>query len=276
MMSRGILTIALTCLASTSLWCQRTQTQNDLNAQLNGKILVLRNFYSGNNLEYDSDGALLGDAKPGPFTLADIKIESIVLTDSGIEISGKRVGAWFKDAKKDAKPDLLDVGNIRIHVSTPVSDSATPVSLDPILKKIFLADGEDLRPMVPWCWQAYLSGSDFAARSQAYRTMLGQQDDPPVEKQSDTAVTAPRAKSTPDPHYTKEARSRNVEGTSALSVVIETNGTASRIAVMRPLGMGLDEQAVEAISHWTFKPGIKNHQPVRVQILVEITFRCCP
>jgi TonB family protein len=37
--------------------------------------------------------------------------------------------------------------------------------------------------------------------------------------------------------------------------------------------MGLDEKAIEAVSRWRFEPGLKNGQPVAVQIGVEVVFR---
>jgi len=43
--------------------------------------------------------------------------------------------------------------------------------------------------------------------------------------------------------------------------------------VVRPLGMGLDEKAVEAVGKWRFKPGQKDGHPVPVMANVEVNFR---
>jgi protein TonB len=40
--------------------------------------------------------------------------------------------------------------------------------------------------------------------------------------------------------------------------------------------MGLDEQAILAIRQWKFQPAMKNGKPVRVQIEIQMDFRCCP
>ena len=45
------------------------------------------------------------------------------------------------------------------------------------------------------------------------------------------------------------------------------------IRVVRPLGMGLDEKAVEAVGKWKFKPGQKDGHPVAVMANVEVNFR---
>jgi len=43
--------------------------------------------------------------------------------------------------------------------------------------------------------------------------------------------------------------------------------------VARPLGMGLDEKAIEAVRTWRFEPAKKDGQPVPVQMNVEVSFR---
>lgn len=63
------------------------------------------------------------------------------------------------------------------------------------------------------------------------------------------------------------------QGTVVLSVVVEPNGTASHIRLLRSLGFGLDEKAVEAVRHWHFKPGMKDGEPVSVYATIEVNFR---
>ena len=41
----------------------------------------------------------------------------------------------------------------------------------------------------------------------------------------------------------------------------------------KPLGMGLDEKAVEVVRTWRFKPGVRNGIAVAVRVLVEVSFR---
>src|SRR5579863_1981699 len=63
-------------------------------------------------------------------------------------------------------------------------------------------------------------------------------------------VSAPRVLSRVDPDYTPEASAAKVEGTVLLSVVIGTDGMAHDINVVKGIGSGLDEKAVQAIQKW--------------------------
>lgn len=86
-------------------------------------------------------------------------------------------------------------------------------------------------------------------------------------------VSAPRAIYAPDPEYSEEARHAKYQGTVILYVIVDADGRPRDIRIMRSLGMGLDEKAIEAVKTWRFEPARKNAQPVSVQISVEVTFR---
>ena len=58
-----------------------------------------------------------------------------------------------------------------------------------------------------------------------------------------------------------------------LSVEVDPSGRATNIRVVRSLGLGLDEKAVEAVKKWKFKPGMRNGQPVTVVATIEVNFR---
>jgi TonB family protein len=86
-------------------------------------------------------------------------------------------------------------------------------------------------------------------------------------------VSAPSIRSKAEPAYSEEARKNKLQGTVQLSLVIDATGTPTQIAVLRPLGLGLDENAIEAVSHWKFSPGMRNGAPVAIQTQVEVAFR---
>ena len=86
-------------------------------------------------------------------------------------------------------------------------------------------------------------------------------------------VSAPRALETPDPEYSEEARKAKYQGVVVLWLIVGPDGKPRDIRVSRPLGMGLDQKAIEAVQRWRFEPAMKDGRPVAVQINVEVNFR---
>jgi protein TonB len=76
-----------------------------------------------------------------------------------------------------------------------------------------------------------------------------------------------------EPEYSEEARKAKYSGTVLLSIVVDATGMPRDIKVTRPLGLGLDEKAIEAVSKWRFKPAMKGGHAVAVQANVEVNFR---
>jgi TonB family protein len=76
-----------------------------------------------------------------------------------------------------------------------------------------------------------------------------------------------------EPSYSFEARAAKAQGTVVLFVVIGTDGTASDVQLRKGVGYGLDEQALDAVTQWTFKPGMRDGMAVPVQASIEVNFR---
>src|SRR5579871_6035500 len=70
-------------------------------------------------------------------------------------------------------------------------------------------------------------------------------------------VTAPTLLYKVEPEYSEEARKAKFQGTVVLYVEVDPSGHAINPKVIRSLGLGLDEKAIEAIKKWKFKPGYK-------------------
>ena len=75
-----------------------------------------------------------------------------------------------------------------------------------------------------------------------------------------------------EPEYSEEARKAKFQGTVTLSVVVSQFGEAQNIKVVKPLGLGLDQRAIESVQNWVFKAGRKDGQPVSVYATIEVTF----
>jgi TonB family protein len=85
-------------------------------------------------------------------------------------------------------------------------------------------------------------------------------------------MSPPRAIRQPDPEYSEEARKAKFQGTEIISLIVDPSGMARDMQIQRPLGLGLDEKAIAAISTWKFEPAQKDGTPVAVAIMVEVTF----
>jgi len=86
-------------------------------------------------------------------------------------------------------------------------------------------------------------------------------------------VSQPSVLSKVDPEYSEEARKAKYSGTVLLQLVVGIDGKAHDIKVMKGVGLGLDEKAIEAVQKWRFSPGKKAGQPVPVFATVEVNFR---
>lgn len=86
-------------------------------------------------------------------------------------------------------------------------------------------------------------------------------------------VSAPALVFKVEPEYSEEARKAKFQGTVVLYVVVDEKGMPRDLKVVRPLGLGLDEKAIEAVTKWRFKPGFKDGKPVAVAATIEVNFR---
>jgi protein TonB len=78
----------------------------------------------------------------------------------------------------------------------------------------------------------------------------------------------------PLPYYTEEARKARAEGIVLIQAVVRKDGSVDSFKILRGLGYGLDESAINTIAtKWRFKPGTRNGVPVDVQANIEVTFR---
>lgn len=131
-----------------------------------------------------------------------------------------------------------------------------------------------------------VKGLDPSVDEEAIRTVAqwhfnsGIKDGAPAKMRTEVKVdfgrvVKPGLVSKTDPAYTEEAREKHTSGDVLLEVVVDVDGLARNIKVISPLGMGLDEKAIEAVEQWRFKPGTRDGVPVRVVARVEVRFRLC-
>lgn len=86
-------------------------------------------------------------------------------------------------------------------------------------------------------------------------------------------VTHPKTIYAPEPEYSDPARKARYQGICLLGVIVGADGRPVSVWITRPLGMGLDEKAIEAVQKWRFDPATKDGEPVAVLLYVEVSFR---
>ncbi|MGB7921612.1 MAG: TonB family protein [Pyrinomonadaceae bacterium] len=85
-------------------------------------------------------------------------------------------------------------------------------------------------------------------------------------------TTKVRVLTKPEPSYTEEARKAGLEGTVTLSAVFSSEGTVTRILVLKWLPHGLTERAIQAARSLKFTPATKDGRPVSMFYRIEYNF----
>jgi periplasmic protein TonB len=86
-------------------------------------------------------------------------------------------------------------------------------------------------------------------------------------------VSAPQLIYQVDPEFSEEARKAKFQGEVLVSLVVDATGRPTQVKVVRPVGMGLDEKAMEAVRQYKFRPARKGGQPVPVLLNVAVNFQ---
>jgi outer membrane biosynthesis protein TonB len=149
-------------------------------------------------------------------------------------------------------------------VTTTTSPAHATRVLKDALDRIF-AQGLDERMMaaMPDFWKLYYQ----AARAKVdYRPK-----DASVLRQN-LVDTKARLVSTFEPASNEFAQANGVAGMSLYHTVIGADGKPGEIAIGRPIGFGLDENAVESIRKASFEPAIKDGKAVPVLLDLVVQF----
>ena len=100
---------------------------------------------------------------------------------------------------------------------------------------------------------------------------------PPQEAAIDVGpgVSPPQPIFTPDPDYPLSLRrsKHKIQGTCVLGLIVDEQGMVRDVHVTRSLDKRLDQNAIDAVNQWKFKPAVKGGKPVAVRTSVEVDFR---
>ncbi len=86
-------------------------------------------------------------------------------------------------------------------------------------------------------------------------------------------VLAPEKIHAPPPAYTEIARKARITGVVIVQAIVDKEGNVTNVKLLKGLGFGLDESAMEAIKQWKFKPATLNGKPVTVYYNLTVNFK---
>lgn len=87
-------------------------------------------------------------------------------------------------------------------------------------------------------------------------------------------VSAPVPLFQPEAEFSDEARRAKYQGVCLVGLIVDAQGNPQNVHIVRALGMGLDEKAMEAVRKYKFKPAMRDGKyPVPVYVNIEVNFR---
>ncbi len=282
----------------------------DLHSQYSNKILVLRNFYRGGKLRFDSAGSLASGSGPSGNWTTDgfVRVSSLSLSANRLTVEAERLpvgnngqsfqfGSYFLNSlDKRGQEEARRVIKLRIEVDFD-GGAITATKAEDALSHVFLTDRDYLVALVPPYWRPCVlaaSGNNGKKMNAAcrfpdeFRSIPGLASPPAGDPDSNrtaeprspapqvfkagTGITPPKVVSTAEPEFSDEARRIRYSGVVVMTTVVNKAGVAQGIRIQKPLGFGLDEKAVETVSKWRFKPATRDGNPIDMEIAVEVDF----
>ncbi|MGA7158376.1 MAG: M56 family metallopeptidase [Acidobacteriaceae bacterium] len=86
-------------------------------------------------------------------------------------------------------------------------------------------------------------------------------------------VTRPVVLNQVEPEYSKQAKAAKFSGDVEVYLVVDKEGHPANVRVVKGVGMGLDEKAVEAVRQYRFKPATLDGRPVPVDLYIDVNFK---
>ena len=257
------------------------------------RSFTIRNFYRGGRLRYGSEGQLVEKGESGFWSrdgmveFSSVKISS----DNKLIMQGKRTCVLF-DPGHGEFTNVKTGDSIQIEVQLDPQQSRIE-DVVPILQRILLSSRDRLGDLVPSYWKNCVSRQverrdksspwecvvtdkqavpDFSGRKVSWdipllddslhngmrRYLLRHR----VAYLSKPGVKDPKLLVAPDPIFQWE-QSRTHIGTMTLvlAFTIAEDGRTHDIFIVSPIGMGLDDDAVQSLADWKFSPAICDEKP---------------
>ena len=272
-------------------------SEGDLRNRLQGKAFYLRGGYIDNNLRFDVHGRLNGNSPQVSYTLSLIQINKVHVSKHQLQMEGIRYGVHYvsegtmedpaESSEKVRITPKKKVVRISIGIAEPAktkksrkgepqtgsgsdqglitTQAAANRILEGALDRVFAAGLDDrMIASLPDYWRFYFQGVEAKT---GYKP-----SDPAVLRQPMVDQKA-RLLTNFEPPSNDFAQNAGVVGVAQYHVVVGPDGRPEEIAVGRPIGFGLDENAVASIRKASFQPAMKDGKTVPVLLDLLVQFR---
>ena len=267
--------LALSQGITSSAFCQNTNVKAELKQRLKNKILVIQGWYQDNDLTYDSSGAVIGAPQRGSWSESAVRIRSIKVHRKDFVLTGSRGGFAYDSKVNKFVPRIAEKREVTITVQ---ADPATLTSknLDTLENAIFAPEAkiDDM----PQYWRDFMAHGEQDAKenpadSGKSETIEGLQSNSQPVFRVGNRVSPPRILNHFNPDFSEVARATKSQGTVLVRAVIDDQGVPTQLKIVKALGMGLDDAAVDCVQQWRFAPAKRDDKPVAVRVDIEVSFK---
>jgi len=272
--------LILVCVSGISFALHAQSTEAELNARLKDKALYLRGCWRDDTLHFNSTGQLVGSSTPTSFTLSGFDLETLHLENDKLVLDGVRVGLKLANDKLQRVELKVNKGlhtkleNVHIEIEANSTNDYSQA-----LDAIFSDGLMDMVPTLPSHWQSYaqkhfLSNGASHSNPPTTGTVLPKQQNslPNGPRRIGDGIKPPiLLKSVDLMKINDSARGMNHGEVKVLfNIWIEPDGSITHISVVRAMGLGIDEDALNALRQYVFAPGTLNGKPVLVELNIEM------
>jgi len=113
----------------------------------------------------------------------------------------------------------------------------------------------------------------FTAPTEALSSSAPPAPPRPGAQRIDSTMTAPKVISRVEPVYPEAAKKSRLSGVVILEMTIKEDGSVSDVRVVKPLPLGLDQAALDAVRQWRFEPAMKDGKPIEVIFNITMNFK---
>jgi hypothetical protein len=257
---------------------QAQTTVDAIKVRLVGQPLYLRGSWAEDDLHFDANGQPKNKYHGGSFTEAGIDVSEVSLARGKLHIEGQRMGLTFENlAPKRVKISAKNyTGEVSIEVEPPVDGD-----FGKALTEIFAPDLASLVPAMPFYWQYYARNHLVASNGQTKPSQATTEAAKPTDPApSGNAILShgggikhPIVTYQEEPQFSHAARLLKYSGIVEIYLWVMPDGIPSHLSLVKPEGLGLDEQALYAVSKYRFKPATKDGKPVTTDLYVDVNFQ---